>query len=358
MPSSPSKIPTSSTPAAGSPLSALQNGATSMKRREACYSAVVIGAGGIAGGYDSPGNPLVLTHLHALSCEPRFVCRGLFDIDFDRAKSQAARWQVPAAADLTEALSGPVDLVVIAVPDDFHAEYLERLLTLPVGIVLCEKPLTPDLALTESLLRRYAAAGRPLLVNYQRRYERTVLALKKEIEAGTIGRPLGGAVWYSKGILHNGSHAVDLLRFFFGDVRAAIARRRVADFTRSDPSVGGTLRFADLDVELIVGDERQFSLFEIDLLFEHARVRYSQSGMRIERFEVLPDPVFPGYRELQTVASGETGLGHAMRHVYRLIADVLDGRAEPPGDVRDAFAAQRVCQALAVGEADRWITLI
>lgn len=320
---------------------------------EAKYSVAVIGAGNIAAAYDSPGDHSVLTHLHAIAVEPRLRCVGLFDLDRAKAQRQAARWAVPFASDLDRLFATPVDVAVVAVPDEAHAGSLMDLLGRKVRLVLCEKPLATDSATSRAIVEAYAGAGRPLMVNYQRRFESTLMALKRRLDTGELGRPIGGAVWYSKGLLHNGSHAVDLLRYLFGDVREASARRRVVDYHVSDPTVSGTLVFDQVAIELIGGDERMFSLFEVDLLFEKARYRYVVSGLRLERHEVRPDPLFPGYVEMQCVESGPTQLGRALVGCYRAIVDFLDGSSPLAFPAADVIATQEVCEALQTLPFDR-----
>lgn len=319
------------------------------------YSVVVIGAGNIAGGYDTPASPQILTHLHAIKSEPRFACAALFDLDTGRAGAMGTVWDVPVAATLDEVLALSFDVAVIAVPDPHHATYLEHMLGHDAGLVLCEKPLTQDIAQARDIAARYKAAGKMLMVNYQRRFEESVHELRERLVSGALGKSLSGAVWYSKGIRHNGSHAIDLLRFLFGEVQATIGRRKTFDFTEVDPSVGGTVRFNDVDIELIVGDERLFSIFEIDLLFEKARYRYSQSGMQLERFEVRPDPVFPGYFEQLPVGSGPTALSTALGKVYGAIGDYLETGAALPATIDDAVTTQAICESLASQPLDTWV---
>lgn len=318
------------------------------------FSVSIVGAGNIAGGYDAPGSPQILTHLHAINSESRFICHGLFDRDIEQSRKMASKWQVPVFEKFDDLVAQGSDIVVVAVPDQYHAEYLISLLDHRATLVLCEKPLTDDMELSRAIASRYRLAGKKLIVNYQRRYEPSVRQLKIAVSMGELGRPLSGAVWYSKGVRHNGSHAVDLLRFLFGDVQAVMSRRKVYDFTPTDPSVAGTIRFADVDIELHVGDERLFSIFEVDLLFEKGRFRYSQSGMHLESFEVMADPLFPGYFEQLPVSSGSTGLSRALLSAYQAIGDFLENGAPLPLTVEDAVETQAVCEILAKQPLDSW----
>jgi predicted dehydrogenase len=310
------------------------------------FSAVVIGAGNIAAGYDSPADRHVLTHLHAIAREPRFRCVGMYDTVPARAAQQAARWGVPMVINVEELFREPLDLAVVAVPDEAHMDWLLILLEHDVRLVLCEKPLTTSLLNSRKVVEIYRNRGRALAVNYQRRFERTVISLRSRLTNGELGNPIAGVVWYSKGVLHNGSHAVDVLRYLFGEVHALSVRRRIVDFRISDPTVSGTLEFGPVNIELVGGDERLFSLFEIDLLFEKARYRYVLSGARLESFEPRPDPFFSGYIEMTRVDESQTSLDCALLDHYRSLADFLDGEAPLISDAVNALPTQEVCEAL------------
>lgn len=310
------------------------------------YSVAVIGAGRIVAGFCDPGDARILTHLRAVEAEPRLRCTGLFDADRGKAASEARRWQVPHAASLDELFAAPVDLAVIATPDETHADYLRELLQGRCRAVLCEKPLAKDIGAARAIVASYEERGCALAVNYQRRFEPTLMAAKAALAGGSYGKPVAGAVWYSKGIMHNGSHAIDVLRFLFGEVHGLTARRTTHDFTPDDPTVTGSIAFDAVDVALIGGDERLFSLFEIDLLFEKARLRYTLSGARLERYEVRDDPMFPGYVEMTRVADEETRLDRALLGRYAALADFLDGAAPLAYPASESLGTLEACHDL------------
>jgi predicted dehydrogenase len=310
------------------------------------YRVAVVGAGRIAAGYDRPGDAAILTHAHAIHRNPRL--RGVAIVDAESARSEAASavWGIPGVPDLSTLLAARPDIVIVATPTATHSECLLGLLEQPPRVVLCEKPLTASAALSAEIVLRYAEAGVALAIDHQRRFDPSVVELRRRFAAGELGSPVAGAVWYSKGIRHNGSHAVDLLRFLFGEVRRATARRRVLDHGDTDATVAGTLEFADVSIELIAADERHFSLFEIDLLFARARYRFTQGGMMLERYEVRPDPLFPGHLDLLPASSGASGLASALAGRLQNIVDFLDGVASLEGTGLDAVETQRVCEQL------------
>jgi myo-inositol 2-dehydrogenase / D-chiro-inositol 1-dehydrogenase len=115
----------------------------------------------------------------------------LFDADADRAAALAAELgarRVPTVPDLFEA--DDVDAVLVASPDDVHAEQL--LLGLPAGKpVLCEKPLATTEADARAVLDAELALGRRLVqLGFMRRFDPGYVQLKRELTAEGIGEPL------------------------------------------------------------------------------------------------------------------------------------------------------------------------
>ena len=49
-----------------------------------------------------------------------------------------------------------------------------------------------------------------------RRADPAILNLKHRIHTGQIKAPYKLVAWYSKGLIHNGSHFIDLFNFLFG----------------------------------------------------------------------------------------------------------------------------------------------
>ena len=310
------------------------------------YTSAIIGAGNIAANYDGPDDSMVLTHAHAMKSCDRLNFLGFYDVQLDRAEQAARKWGVEAFSTMDALMARGVDMLVIAAPNVEH----DALLRAVIGytrLVLCEKPLTTDYAGSLDIVTAYQQRNIPLAVNYQRRYDPTVCDLKEKAERSELGAFLGGSVLYSKGIKHNGSHAVDLLRYIFGEVTGLTATGHVYDHSKTDPTVSGIIFLHDKQVHLIAGNENDFSMFEIDLIFQRGRYRFVQSGLSVERYEVNDDPVFAGYREMVPVAREQTGLGQALSLMARDLVAHLDGAKELRIAASGVLNTQYVCERLA-----------
>src|ERR1700691_4794665 len=82
-----------------------------------------------------------------------------------------------------------LDAVLIATPDKFHAQAVERAVRAGKD-VLCEKPLALNLADARAAIDAVAKSGRRLQVGFMRRYDPAYAAAMKRIEAGEIGVPV------------------------------------------------------------------------------------------------------------------------------------------------------------------------
>ncbi len=178
-------------------------------------------------------------HVKVLSEVPGARLVAIFDSDPERTAALAQKVPgVLAARELEEALNAPgVDAVTVATPSGSHAA---------VGIaaakagkhVVVEKPMALTLDEADAMIDACDAAGVKLFVVKQNRYNRPVVAARRALADGKLGRIfMGGArvLWHRDqayydvapwrgtwaqdgGVCANqASHHIDLLLWFMGD---------------------------------------------------------------------------------------------------------------------------------------------
>ena len=113
--------------------------------------------------------------------------------DFLPEKAAAVAGAIGARAvhDPMAAIADPeVDAVLIASPGDAHEAQVNA--CLDAGLpVLCEKPLTTDVASAYAIVQKEAALDRPLVqVGFMRRFDAEYVALRELIASGGLGNPL------------------------------------------------------------------------------------------------------------------------------------------------------------------------
>ena len=291
--------------------------------------ALIIGAGNIAAGYDTPETEEILTHAHAFQSVPGFQLLGFVDQDVDKARQAAKKWGSKAFPSLEAAFArGGIDVVSVATPDSTHAALLKELNAYSPRLIFCEKPLALSIADAEDIMECYGTSATTVVqVNYLRRFIPEYRRVKAAIAAGQYGKFLTGSGYYVKGFLHNGSHMVDLLRFWLGDI-AEVDRLGGTAGSRADGSADPELSVClcltgggYFTVQCLSGNP--YWLFELDLLFEKKRLRVLDSGSFIQEYDLITSTVFPGTVEMVGTTLRPTGLGRAMQFAAENVREHL-----------------------------------
>ena len=158
--------------------------------------------------------------------------------DLNRAKELARELGVPKAYGTIEEVlkDDEIDAVYVATPLYAHAS--QTIQAAEHGKhVLCEKPMAMNAEEGERMVRACEADGVKLMVCYYQRFNRRHQKIKELLEAGEIGqvtaarltfsslRPDDPESWRQKpelsgggNLMDCGSHCVDLLRYFTGEI--------------------------------------------------------------------------------------------------------------------------------------------
>jgi predicted dehydrogenase len=304
--------------------------------------AAVLGCGMIGAGSGADPHPDVgvITHTGAYGACPDTdlvaVC------DTDRARAHAVG--VAAFTDPGELLEQAApELVSVATPDATHAELIERCLRAPgVRGVLAEKPLALDVDAARHLVALAHERGVVLAVNYSRRFSPAIRAL----DIASLGALQHVAGAYVKGLAHNGTHWLDLLRMLGGEPAAVRGWDRLGE-AGADPSLDAELTLSGgAGARLAALDTTAFTAFEMELTGTRGRLRIVDSGHVIERFEVADDPRNPGYRVLRlaerTTGALRDGTLNAVRDLVRCVRE----GGEPACRGEDGVAALELVTAI------------
>lgn len=312
----------------------------------------IIGCGRVAGGYyERAEHGEVRTHARAYQLQPATHLVAVADQDIRRAHEFSARWgDQPVYEEAAKMLAtvNP-DIVSICTPDDTHADLLELCLGCPsVRAVWCEKPLTTEIDRAEAIVAAYAERGLVLAVNYQRRWDTEMQHIKRVVQQGELGNIQKVIVYYTKGICHNGSHAVDLLIDWFGLPSKIQVLGSRLDFLPDDPTVDARLLMGDVPVYLIGLDERRYSIFEIHILGTLGRVNIKSFGQEVEWFKRQTGPHLEGYQLLNSPSNlSETDLPLAMTYALQEIIQAIFTGKPVRSNGESALAVLRVCCELA-----------
>lgn len=304
------------------------------------YNVVIIGAGNIAARFDLPNSKEILTHAHAFTQNSSFNLIGFYDKNYVRAYEAAEIWGGQAFNKLELGLQ-IADVVVCCVPDIYHAIMLKEIAQYHPRLVVTEKPLALTLKETEKIKGLYENRI-PLLVNYSRRFIADFQELKKKISE--YGSFLRGVGYYGKGILHNGSHMIDLLNFLFEKVELfTMLPFQNNDFDSEDCSKEVILSIDGNPFHMIAIDCRIATIFELDLFFEKARIRILDGGNQIEIYSIKDSDTYSGYRNYHLSNVIEVNYSMAMEGLVRNVENYLEHNEKLLCDLSDGIKALEIC---------------
>lgn len=317
------------------------------------YEVLIVGCGNIAGRLDELqqsdlGPPL--THAKAYMQNEQFHVIGCIDPDGERRAAFQKYWGVENGYDTIEQVlrqGSKFDVVSVCSPTGFHLEHLEKILAISPGLVFCEKPVGVETGRATTLLEEYAQKNIPLIINYSRRFDESVKNFKADIASGRYGILRSGSGFYSKGILNNGSHLLDMLHFLLGDLIVDYVGIPVLDFKASDPTLPLVLHTSDdIPISLSPGNAKDYSMAELTLIFSKGQVTMMDGGLSWSFREVQESEVFAGYQVLKAPRF-ENGLYlYSLENAVVNIADVLAGRSAPLCAGEDGLKVLKLCSEI------------
>lgn len=311
------------------------------------YRVLIIGAGNIGAFYDTPSSKHVLTHAHAFS-RNGFKLVGFVDVDYAKASQAAKIWNAKPYHTIHEAYKdNKIDVIIVAVSDDAHYEILKSILDYKVELVLCEKPFTTDIKDAREIIQLYRYKNVQLAINYTRRYLPAFQRLKKQIYQRKYGEYIKGSGYYGKGLLHNGSHIIDLVRYLIGDIASVVTYERVIDYSKSDPNVSAHLRFkkgGQFSLENI--SSKKYTLFEVDLLFEKGRIRIDDVDYFMQFYQIKRHSLFQKFFVLKNTQTIKTEQQKAATYVAHAIYKSLTQKKSYLCSPKDALKNMEICQKL------------
>lgn len=310
---------------------------------------LIVGCGAIAGGYNQARPSLPpLSHAAAFRGDARFEIAACVDPDRERRRDFMDHWSIPVGYDELSEVAASFDVVSICSPTPLHMQHVLAAVRLLPRLIFCEKPVGASLEDARRAVTACDDAGILLAVNYTRRWDPAVVGLRDDVAQGRLGAVRSAACFYNKGVVHNGSHMVDMLHFVLQrPLRLQAVGVATNDFFDDDPVVAALLE-ADggISVHLIPADARDYALFELQLVTEQGSVAMEDGGLAWRSRRPMESAEFAGYKQL---SSGERNQGEYMTAMPGAVANIYEALttgAALMSTGHTALQAQQVCETI------------
>lgn len=216
-----------------------------------------------------------------------------------------------------------IDILSICTPDCTHEELLFKALDASIRGIWCEKPLALSIVAAEKITHMSIKTRIPIEVNYFRRFIPEIRILYKEIMAGIYGdiKLMNG--FYANTYIHNGSHLLDLMRYFAEELTLVHAFKCGHLNEYNDGPVTIICKGArDIYCTLQPISRDYYNIFELDIFCEKARIRIAENGRRVEIFYPEDDKAFPHLKILSV--GSETRLCRWQESFNGALANLID----------------------------------
>jgi myo-inositol 2-dehydrogenase / D-chiro-inositol 1-dehydrogenase len=245
------------------------------------------------------------------------------DANIEFAKKTAALTGAKAVSDIAEIFNSKgIDAILIATPTDTHVNYLKRAAEAGKAIY-CEKPIGLDYEEAEQAVFAVRAAGVPVMLGFNRRFDASHAAVKEAVDRGEVGKveivqltsrgpkpPPISYVKVSGGQLRDQTiHFFDLLRWLTNDepvevyaIGAALVDPAIGQAGDVDTSIvsirmaTGALCQIDSSRRAAYGYDERVEVFGSEGMAESARQNYR--GLSLYKgHQILKDGLHPGWFE-------------------------------------------------------------
>jgi len=241
------------------------------------YTVGLIGLGNIGMGYDYdiPNSESIFTHANAFSLHSNFELVGGCDPDINKRKRFEKRYSQTFSSVSQLIQAENPEIFVVSSPTKTHDQVIKEIIEIgQPKLILCEKPLTSSYKKSKLINNLCKASKVPIILNFPRRAEIGIKKIKQMILSEKLIPPFKVNVFYSKGLMHNGIHFVDLLSYFFGEIKAS----RVIKSGHNEKNIDISLEYDISSANLISWNEEFYENYSMELLSPSGKIIYGNDS--------------------------------------------------------------------------------
>jgi len=236
-----------------------------------------------------------------------FDVEAVCDVDKVRVRWVMNKWDVPRGyTSLDEMLAHEVvDVISVCTPPEEHGKNVMKMAIHQnrPKLIICEKPISTNLHIADSMISFCKKYGVKLLINHTRRYDDAYRKVKELLDKREIGDLLVFNGLYSGHPINDGVHMADLAIWYS------------SNNTRIN----------------ILNIASQYLVFEVDLIGSRGRIRILDNG---EKFEIYKPHSSKRYYKVEELRferqlSINYSFSKAMLNVMKEVAEIVRGGKKP-----------------------------
>ena len=295
------------------------------------YKVGIIGCGDIGFLFDhNKKTKGALSHFKAFRDSDKFDVTAVSEIRKDIRKIIETGYKIPAYADYKKMLDeNKFDVVVVATSDETHFEILKYISGHKPRLVFAEKPLATNYKDVKSIINLYSKNEILLQVNYTRRFLNEFYDVERFLKNRQHGKIESATLYYSRGLIHNASHYIDLINWYIGETEKNILRiSEKKGISEKDGTVSFDLFYREgPEVRFIGLNPSKLTFAEIDFIGSNGRIKINFRN-QIEKYKVTQNKLFKGYSSYEMYECKEINYTDALPNAVENIYRVLKGKEE------------------------------
>ena len=287
------------------------------------------------------------------------------DISKERLKEFGLKANIPSDGLFTDykilLKNRTPDLAVISTWTDTHSDIALQAIGRGVKIIILEKPAASSLALTKKIISEAEKNNCVIIVNHERRFDARYNKVKDMINSGTIGeiktvnaRMLTG-LYRGKShieegggsLLHDGTHLVDIIRFFFGDIVTVQGEfKRYGRSSGYEDSASAWLQNnTGIDIFLESGGGRKYFQFELEIWGTEGKILIGNGCNRL--FMKKKSRLYTGFNDLHEKKFPAIAQKNCFSELYKSAASMLKGKSVANiSSIDDGYKALEIIHAI------------
>ena len=295
------------------------------------YKVGIVGCGDIGFYFDHKKKVKgALTHFKAFNNDKRFEVAAVTELNEKTRRLISNKYKIPTYESYENMLEEiKCDVIVIATNDESHFEILRNVIKFEPKLVFCEKPMALSLEDVKEAVSLYKEYNIPLQINFTRRFLKEFSDIEKTIKEKKIGELESVTFYYSRGLIHNASHYLDLVNRYIGEMEKNLVKVSVKEgIGKGDESISFDLVYDNgLEIRFIGLSPSKLSFAEVDFVGTKGRLKVNYKN-EIERYKVTGNKVFKGYSMYELKSVKRIQFAKALPNAVDNIFKVLNKKEE------------------------------